>query len=503
MLGVVRILPAAFAGPLAAGLLDRVGADRLLLVAGVFRTLAIGAAGFAVAGGAGTLPVFVLVAIESLLSTMVRPLQTSALPFLARSPGELTAANLSLTTVESIGMLLGSALAGVMLTAWRPGAVLLVTAGSSAISTVLIAAIPAWRSPVSRPSSGTSFASGALSPASGRSRGDPKLRLVVGLYCAQNVVTGALNVLVVISALTILQLGESGVGELNAAIGVGGVVGAVAAVALLRRSRIASGFGIGLVLCGVPLLLIAAHPSTLPAIVLLAVLGVGVTIVDFSAVTLLQRAIHEDEMAKAFRVLQSLFVGSLGLGAAFAPVLVHWLGIRGALLASGAVLPILVALLWSRLSPLDRSGDLAEELVNLLRSIPIFAPLDLPERWSGWRAPRDSRRRPRQGGDGRRRGRGRGPLLRDPLGRVPRRERDLLASRCGRSRSGDGFGEIALLRDVPRTATVTAHTHAELYALEREHFLDAVNGSPGSREAADSMIDVRLGSLRFRSFATV
>ena len=135
VLGVVRILPAAFAGPLAAGLLDRVGADRLLLVAGVFRTLAIGAAGFAVAGGAGTLPVFVLVAIESLLSTMVRPLQTSALPFFARTPGELTAANLSLTTIESVGMLLGPAVAGLMLTTWSPGAVLLVTAAAYAIST--------------------------------------------------------------------------------------------------------------------------------------------------------------------------------------------------------------------------------------------------------------------------------------------------------------------------------------------------------------------------------
>jgi hypothetical protein len=88
VLGVVGILPAAFAGPLAAGLLDRVGADPLLLAAGIGRTLAIGAAGAALIGGANAGPVFVLVSVESLLSTMVRPLQTSALPFLARTPGE-------------------------------------------------------------------------------------------------------------------------------------------------------------------------------------------------------------------------------------------------------------------------------------------------------------------------------------------------------------------------------------------------------------------------------
>ncbi len=373
VLGVVRILPAALAGPLAAGLLDRVRADRLLLAAGIGRTLAIGVAGVALIGGADAAPVFVLVSVESLLSTMVRPLQTSALPFLARTPGELTAANLSLTTVESVGMLLGPALGGLLLTTWDPGGVLLVTAVAYLLSTLLIARIPAWQAvgPAGRPGPGAAF--GGLRAI----RADPRLRLVVGLYCAQNVVTGALNVLVVISALTILQLGESGVGELNAAIGVGGVVGAVAAVALLRRSRIASGFGIGLVLCGVPLVLIAAHPSTIPAILLLAVLGVGVTIVDFSAVTLLQRVIHEDALAKAFSVLQSLFVGSLGLGAALAPLLVSWLGIRGALLASGIVLPLLVAGLWGHLLRLDSSGLLADDAVNLLRSVSIFAPLEL------------------------------------------------------------------------------------------------------------------------------
>ena len=158
-----------------------------------------------------------------------------------------------------------------------------------------------------------------------------------------------------------------------------------------RRSRIASGFGIGLVLCGVPLVLIAAHPSTIPAILLLAVLGVGVTIVDFSAVTLLQRVIHEDALAKAFSVLQSLFVGSLGLGAALAPLLVSWLGIRGALLASGIVLPLLVAVLWGRLLRLDSSGLLADDAVNLLRSVSIFAPLELREP----RAARPHRRRRR------------------------------------------------------------------------------------------------------------
>ena len=201
--------------------------------------------------------------------------------------------------------------------------------------------------------------------------------------------------------------------------------------------------------------------------------------------------IQEDALAKAFSVLQSLFVGSLGLGAALAPILVSWLGIRGALLASGAVLPLLVLPLWGRLLRLDSSGLLGDDLVNLLRSVPIFAPLELAslERLARTAVPVEAAAGGTvvaEGDTG-----DRYYVVRDG-------ELEVTASGnpLRRLRHGDGFGEIALLRDVPRTATVVARSDARLYALDREHFLDAVNGSPSSRETADSMIDMRLGSLR-------
>ncbi|HEX4520500.1 MAG TPA: MFS transporter [Gaiellaceae bacterium] len=490
LLAVVRIVPSALAGGLAAALLDRVRTDRLLLAAGLARVFAIGAAGVAALSGGHVVAVFGLVALESLLSTMARPLQTAALPFLARVPRELTASNLALTTIESAGMLIGPVVGGLLLAVWNAGGVLLVTAATYLVSAILIARIPSWQR--TRPP-----ATGPAKPTIGTIEGiraihaDKRLRLLVGLYCVENVVTGSLNVLVVIAALDLLHLGSSGVGELNAAIGIGGLLGAIAGAALVGRRRMASGFGLGLVLCGFPLILIGVAPSVVPTILLLAILGIGVTIVDFSAVTLLQRAIHEDALAKVFSVLQSCFVVSIGLGAALAPVLVAWIGIRGALLASGAVLPVLVVLLWSRLVPLDTSEVLSDEIVNLLRSLPIFAPLELPAlerlaRAASSVAVRAGETVIAEGEQG-----DRYYAIRD--GEFDVFVAGALASQLGR---GEGFGEIALLRDVPRTATVTARTDARLYALERELFLEAVSQSPPSADAAENVIDMRLGSLR-------
>jgi hypothetical protein len=446
-----------------------------------------GAAAFAV--GDHLAAVFALVGVESLLSTMVRPLQTAALPFLSRTPGELTSANLSLATIESAGMLVGPAICGLLLAVWSPAAVLLVTTLTYLVSTVLVARVPSWDQAGPVEHAGTALA-GTLEGIRAI-RADPQLRLLVGLYCAENVVTGSLNVLIVIAALRLLNLGDSGVGALNACVGIGGLIGGLGAAALLGRRKMATAFGAGLVLCGAPLIVIGLRPSTGLAVVLLAVLGIGVTIVDFSAVTLLQRAISDEVLAKVFSVLQSLFVGSIGLGAALAPILVSAIGIRGALLASGLVLPLLAGLLWRRLAPLDELHLVGDELVSFLRAIPIFEPLELPaiERLARAAVPVSApggQAVVTEGEHG-----DRYYVVRSGELQVSKGGEDLRV--LG---DGDGFGEIALLRDVPRTATVTALRRSDLLAIDREDFLDAVNGSPSSREAADLVIDVRLGSLR-------
>lgn len=486
LLGVVRIVGATLAGPLSVALLGRMRSDRVLLVAGVVRTAAFAGAGALLLATGGLVLPFALVGLESLASTSTRPLQNAALPYVAQRASELTAANLTLSTIETSGMLTGPLLSGALLAVSRPGTVLVAAAAVYALATLLLALVPAWEARRDDRERQTAFADTLHGL---RAIGaNARLRLVVGLYCAGNLVSGLLNVLVVVAALDLLELSNSGVSVLNGAIGVGGVAGALVVGAFLGRSRIAGDLGRGLVVLGAPIAGIAALPHVAPTVAMLVVLGCGLTIVDFTAITLMQRTIPDDVLTRAFSLLQSGFIATLGIGGLLAPVLVSALGVRGALLAAGFVLPVLAVLRWKPLVRLDETVAAADEAVELLRSNPVFAPLALPtlERLARALVPLEVKAGEavvRQGDPGDGYYLVRAGELRVEVDGEPVRTLGV----------GDGFGEIALLHDVPRTATVVAAGDALLYALDREPFLDVVAGSASSRRAADELVEVRLG----------
>ena len=318
---------------------------------------------------------------------------------------------------------------------------------------------------------------------------EPGLRVLVLLLAAQTLVAGALNVLIVVSALQLLDLGEQGVGFLNSAVGIGGLVGALVAAALIGR-RLTSNFLVGILLWGIPIALIGLVPEPVPALIFLAVVGIGNTLVDVSAFTLLQRAVPDDVLARVFGAVQGIWVGTIGIGAIAAPLLIAALDVRGALIVTGAMLPILAIVLRRRLLSLDEVPILEREL-ELLRGIEIFKPLPPPVLESLARAlapvsVEAGREIFRQG------------ELGDRFYIVAEGEVEIVADGRVVRITGPGgyFGEIALLRDVPRTATVRAKTEVELRALERDDFIAAVTGHAASADAADSVVAARLSSLR-------
>jgi MFS family permease len=489
LVGLIRFVPAAVAAPFAGIIADRFRRERVMLAADLVRAAALTAAAVAVFADAPPALVYVLAAVVSVVAMAFRPAQAAVLPSLARSPDELTAANVASTTIESVGSFAGPALGGFLLAATDAGVVFAVTAGTFLWSAALVSRISTKaREP------GPAAGPGLLAEATAGFRAitsDSRLRVLTLLFSAQTLVAGALNVLIVVLALELLDVGDAGVGWLNAAVGAGGIAGAALALALVGRRRLAGDFGLGLILWGAPIALIAVFPDLVPALVLLAVVGVGNTIADIAGLTLLQRAIPDEVLARAFGVLESLWVGTIGLGAVLVPPLIAALGERGALLATGALLPVLAALYWRRLAAIDKEAPPATRELALLRAIPLFAPLPAPTLEHLARSLIPVRVEAgqavlRQGEAGDRFfviGSGRAAITAD-----------------GRSlrtlETGDHFGEIALLRDVPRTASVSAQTELELYALERDEFVAAVTGHAASAEAADAVIGARLGSLR-------
>ena len=301
-----------------------------------------------------------------MFSAAFTPAEAAMLPGLARSPDELTAANATSSTIESIGSFAGPAIGGVLVAVGGPALGFAFTAAAFAWSAAMV-----WRiqEPAREPRDTAEPESIAGEVSAGFraiGSGGP-ITLLVRLYGLQTLVAGALDVLIVVIALDLVGMGQGGVGTLYAVLGVGGLVGAAIVLPLARGSRLATTFAVGMLLWGLPIVLIAGWSTPLGAIVALAAVGVGNTLVDVSALTLLQRAVPEDVLARAFGVLESVFVGTIGLGGVLAPVLVSAFGAEGALVATGLVLPAATALAWRRLRAIDRASRPPAELAELLR----------------------------------------------------------------------------------------------------------------------------------------
>jgi MFS family permease len=490
VVGLARWLAAAAVSPFAALLGDRYDRRWVMVASDLARVVLIGAAAAAAYSNAAPIVIYVLAALVGVAATAFRPAEAALIPTLARTPEELTAANVAASTIESVGIFGGPALGGILLAATSPGTVFVVTTAMLLWSAFLLAGIPPAAEAEAAEREDVSVVDELLAGFRTIAR-EKRLRLLVGLFAAQTFVDGMLNVLIVVVALKLLDTGNAGVGFLNSAVGIGGLLGALAAAALVGRRRLAADFGLGIFIWGLPIALVAVWPNQVFALVLLGIVGIGNTLVDVSGMTLLQRAAPDEVLARVFGVLESLLLLTVGLGALVAPLLVNWLGTRGALIVAGALLPLLVVPAWPRLTAIDRAARVPLEQVELLHSNPIFAPLpastleQLAERLEEVRVPAGETI-VRQGETG-----DRFYLVKDGMLEVT------VDGKPGKALGpGESFGEIALLRDVPRTATVTAKTDAVLYALERNAFISAVTGFGPSLSAAEAVIGMRLGPGR-------
>jgi hypothetical protein len=439
------------------------------------------------ATGGPSLVAYALAVLVSIISTAFAPAQAALMPSLATTPEELTASNLALNTISGVGMFAGPAIAGVVLAFSGPSLVFALTGAAYAWSGLCVLGLRPDAAP-------ERTRTGAILPellGGFRAIGeDRRLQVVIGLVGAQMFVAGALEVVIVVDAIGILDAGNAGVGWLNTALGVGGLLAGLVGVALAARKRLAGDFRLGLVVFGAALALLAASSNFTVALLLFGAMGAGSTLVDVTGMTLLQRAAPADVVGRVFGVLQSTMLAAVALGSLVTPLLIASLGARPTFVVVGLLLPLAVLPTWRVLTHVDITARIAIEPLELLRAIPIFAPLPSPalERLASLAA---EARTPslvpvfEQGDAG-----DRFYVIADGTAAVA-----IDGAETRRLGRGDFFGEIALLRDVPRTATVTALEPLRLYALERDDFIAAVTGHDPSREAADSLVASRLQAV--------
>ena len=491
---VVRVLPSVVLAPLAGTAADRYPRERVILVAAVVATTGAALTAASVAADAPAGLVYVMGALVGSCDGAVRPAQAALLPSLSPTPEDLTAANALATTVESVGIFAGPAIGALLLAVVGIDATLASTVVLFAAGAALIAGVQVSRDAHTDPGSVQPGSVEGLMPSllGGLSalRHDGQARLVVALFGSQTLVNGALNVFLIVVAVD-LGLGADGVGVLLAAIGVGGVLGAFVSGALGSGRRLATGVSVGILLWGLPIVVMGLWGATAPTLAVLVALGVGNTIADVAGVTLLQRIVPDEVLARVLGVLESVAIGTFGLGALLAPPLLDAMGTEAALVATGGALATVAVLSWRPLAGVEARGPSPLREVDLLRATAIFAPLDgvTLDRLASQLEPvrlAAGETLFEQGAQG------------DRFYIIGTGEVEVLVD--GRAvaleRPGEGLGEIALLRDVPRTATVRAKSESELYALRREPFLTALAAHPASDAAARGLAASRLARTR-------
>jgi MFS family permease len=486
--GLVRLLPAGALAPFAASLGDRFRRERFLLAMALIGAGALAGSGAAAFAGDRNL-VFAFAAVVGLSSTLIRPALQALLPSLARTPEELIASNGATSTIESLGTLVGPVCAGLLVSVANVGAVFVVAAAALLGAVVLLARVRVEGRINLTASANAESAQEMIAAGFRTIAKTPGVRMVVGLIAAQAFVRGCLNVLIVVAVFRVFEGSAGDVGYLTAAIGVGGLLGAFGAMTLEGR-RLAVPFGVSLVFWGLPIALIAPRPYFAAAILLLAIVGAANSVEDVAVFTLLQRIIPDDILTRVLGVTWGLAMGAVALGSITAPVLVEAIGPRAAFLVVGSILPLLALATYRRLAHIDKGIAAATAELEFIDQVPMFAPLSVAakERLAANLEPVSVPAGEvviRAGDAG------------DRFYIVDRGELDIHAGGLHViAQHADYFGEIALLRDVPRTATVTAAVDSELYALQRDDFLAAVTGHSAAHAAGQEVARARLAEDR-------
>ncbi len=476
-----RFLPGALSSALVAPLVD----DRpgvLPWIASV-RVVLLGAGAAFVFARLDLAVVLLITSIDAAVAAPYRPAQARLLPTLARAPAEISAGAAGVSMVKTLGQAAGAFLGGVGAALFAPQSVMAGSAVVMAVAALLTSGLD--RRPTARARARGALKAGvAAIPKVLRHKEVAPLVIASGL---RTLLRGLWTAMVVIVALKLFRIGDSGVGILNGAAGVGAVIALPITASLIGRSGLAGPCAIAFVGIGVTLSLVGALPSGVLVVVVVGAWGLSMAIADSTSLALLHRLLDAPTVSRTVGVMESLKLGSEGLGALLAPALVALFGIRPALILAGVPLPLTIASSLPRLHSADLAAAGRGLVVSLLHGVHVLHSLDMASLEDV--AARARRIEVAAGIEVVRHGE-----PGDDFYVIAEGEAEVLLSgfRVARLTPGAGFGERALLRSTTRAATVRALTPLTLYAVDRISFLCAATGQP--RDAAEG-IDAAIEQL--------
>jgi MFS family permease len=487
LVAVVRLLPGALASPFAGTLIDRHSRRTVILVSSAAMAVVLAGATIAAALHAPAGVVLVFPALFAVASCAYIPAELALTPTLARTPQELSAGNVTHSAMDNMGFLLAALITGALLATTSPGFIF----GVAAVVTVLVTIVVAAIRKDSRPAYAVEEdeVAGVVREIGLGVRTlfeHPALRLSSATLIALVFFEGFADVLVVVMALELLHLGQGSVGFLNAGWGIGALLGGVGLALLFDRGRLVLAIAGGSLVLGLATMLPGLWPQQATAYLGWLGIGIGYTFVEVAAKTLMQRLGSDETLGRVISSLEAARLGAMALGSIAAIAIIEVLNPRGALIVLGALMPVFVIVCWARLRAFEVGAPVAEGPYQLLRGNSIFAPLPVAtlERLShdlvAVEVPP-----------------GEDVIVQGAVGDrfflIEQGQVEVFESGVFRRNEGAGesFGEIALLHDVPRTATVRTTAETRLLVLEREQFLGAVTGHRRSHQLAHTVVDSR------------
>ena len=483
---IAQAVPASLLAPFISIVADRRSPAVLLIGGYAIQAVAMGFTAIALLSGISPFAVYAGAVVAATAVAATRPAQAVLVPGLVRSAGQLSAMNVVTGWVESVGIAVAGGLTGALLTIGSAGLVFAVCAGFAIIATLLVASLR--RPPIAVDDVGDAPARVLADVVAGIHllAKERHPRLLVIILALAWIVLGALDVLFVVLAFNVLHQGQAWAGYLNMAFGIGSLLaGAITALLVGRRLGVPILAASLVMSLGIGLTAVSANAFVTAA--LLALAGMGSAVLAMATRALLQRAVPAQLLGRIFGVVEGVTMAGLGVGSLLTTVLIHVGGPTAALAGVAAVLPVGLVLCGRSLLQIDSSATVPIVEIALLRSLPHFALLPGPALEGLARSLE---------------------CVRLPAGAVLMREGDagdrfyavadgeldvtIAGAHVSTQRRGDGIGEIALLRSIPRTATVTAVSDVTLYGLDSSTFLAAVTGHAGTYDAASRIADRRL-----------